>query len=858
MVFVTKYHKGYSRSGDVRIIHRYLPREIGTLLLYYLWLVLPFQERLELEVYSPARLHSHLWCPDPDGRRWKSERMRHLLQSESQRGLGYPLNISSYRHLAIAISRRYFQGPLSFAFNHTDDDDEEDDGELHHIMDAQAAHSSHVAGQVYARGTTELAGSLTHLRQRFHSASQMWHRFLQFESSYLSVHHGKRYRDPFEDEYERLHLARWKRIRDLDLDATLIKMLGEGSQFRGIQRAAIEAVVRGDNPILTVMATGAGKSMVFLLPAWGAMGGTTVVLVPLIALRQDLRRRCQALGISCLEWTSRRSNQAVNSENVKIVLVMIESFVETEFQSFIQRLHYSQQLDRIVLDECHELLLNHDTFRPAFQHLHVLAQMETQMIFLSATLPPSQEKIFCDRLGIQLKGLHIFRAPTTRTNIQYQIQRVNSSHPQDLSCIIKIIRDQMLQSTAGRTLVFCRSIAQGKILSKGLGCKLYHAGAAMKELILDQFISSLHRILVVTSALSLGFDVPDIYSVFHVDRPFSLIEYVQQSGRAGRDGQLSKAHIFLLNSTPFSSKPGAGMSDQSALDEFLRDEGQAIVCRRITLDGYLDGRVDRKGCQKDDEELCDVCRKHQDQGRRLIPYEMTKNRDERSTTISPAQERRFKIPNRPPPERDDEETEEFQRQRALQVSFRQQMVDRIQQERDEFDGVTQQLQFWQQHCAICLVVGRSAKGHRWPRCLLMEGHEQREMAQQLHEIRTQIQFAKNTGCFQCGLHHEICGSWDQSKNGGLQRIRSKDCEFRGILAETMVALQRQENVVERVKLHERVKEKGLDPTQLSQLIQYYGQAARWAGTRVNCLMQEFQRLDTVFRRWYAPVVNTGD
>ena len=50
VVFVTRYHKGYNVSGDVKIIHRYLPREVGELLVYYMWLVLPFQQRLEATV----------------------------------------------------------------------------------------------------------------------------------------------------------------------------------------------------------------------------------------------------------------------------------------------------------------------------------------------------------------------------------------------------------------------------------------------------------------------------------------------------------------------------------------------------------------------------------------------------------------------------------------------------------------------------------------------------------------------------------------------------------------------------------------------------------------------------------------
>jgi hypothetical protein len=52
VVFATRYHKGYNVSGDVKIIHRYLPREVGELVVWYMWLVLPFQQRLEVLVWG--------------------------------------------------------------------------------------------------------------------------------------------------------------------------------------------------------------------------------------------------------------------------------------------------------------------------------------------------------------------------------------------------------------------------------------------------------------------------------------------------------------------------------------------------------------------------------------------------------------------------------------------------------------------------------------------------------------------------------------------------------------------------------------------------------------------------------------
>ena len=74
VAFVTRYHKGYAVSGDVKIIHRYLPREIGELVVWYMWLVLPFQQRLEAMVWEKEAVSSHMWPADPSGRKWTSER----------------------------------------------------------------------------------------------------------------------------------------------------------------------------------------------------------------------------------------------------------------------------------------------------------------------------------------------------------------------------------------------------------------------------------------------------------------------------------------------------------------------------------------------------------------------------------------------------------------------------------------------------------------------------------------------------------------------------------------------------------------------------------------------------------------
>src|SRR2546423_1133547 len=76
VVFVTRYHKGYAMSGNVKIIHRYLPREVSALWVWYMWLVLPWQQKLEVDVWKKDEVSSHMWPADADGTKWTSEGMR--------------------------------------------------------------------------------------------------------------------------------------------------------------------------------------------------------------------------------------------------------------------------------------------------------------------------------------------------------------------------------------------------------------------------------------------------------------------------------------------------------------------------------------------------------------------------------------------------------------------------------------------------------------------------------------------------------------------------------------------------------------------------------------------------------------
>ncbi|CAG8164700.1 unnamed protein product [Penicillium salamii] len=188
VVIATRYHKGFHVNNDVKLIHRYLPRAVGTVFIQYLWLVLPLVERFDSLVQPegvtpPTSRTTLLWNQDPFSQRpWTSRRLKEVLQRESRLGLqGQSVNIASWRHIAIALSRRFLRTSSGFPQQSDNQDaDENDEDSEEDFQDLQAGHSAHVAGIAYARQLHEAPGSMAHRRLMFRQVSQDWHQFLGF------------------------------------------------------------------------------------------------------------------------------------------------------------------------------------------------------------------------------------------------------------------------------------------------------------------------------------------------------------------------------------------------------------------------------------------------------------------------------------------------------------------------------------------------------------------------------------------------------------------------------------------------------------------------------------------------------
>jgi hypothetical protein len=105
-------------------------------------------------------------------------------------------------------------------------------------------------------------------REQFRKVSTAWHRFLKFGLAHNNSGVGCKRKREVEDDMQEVQQACWKRLQEVDIKKELKHILGEQAKFQGLQKPALEAIIRNKSLILVVMGIGAGKSLLFQLPAY--------------------------------------------------------------------------------------------------------------------------------------------------------------------------------------------------------------------------------------------------------------------------------------------------------------------------------------------------------------------------------------------------------------------------------------------------------------------------------------------------------------------------------------------------------------------------------------------------------------
>ena len=336
----------------------------------------------------------------------------------------------------------------------------------------------------------------------------------------------------------------------VDFHSALQEKFGFKRFYPG-QEEVVTRVMAGHDT-LAILATGAGKSLTYQLPAL-MLEGTTVVVSPLIALMKDqldmLRERgitdVVALNSTLSEDQELRARARIASGTIRIAYTTPEKLEDRSFLELLQ----SIKVPLFVVDEAHCISQWGHDFRPAYLALGAVIRRLNRptVLALTATATPAVREDILHQLGIDdvkpiVKGFD-------RPNLQYEARKADKEADK-----LKILSSLFTGRDAleGTGIIYTATIKNALEVQRfltdtlGIPAAVYHSKLHKEDrtLVHECFMNETIRAVVATNAFGLGIDKSNIRFVVHYDLPGSLEAYTQEAGRAGRDGLLSRCILI--------------------------------------------------------------------------------------------------------------------------------------------------------------------------------------------------------------------------------------------------------------------------------------------------------------------------
>lgn len=381
--------------------------------------------------------------------------------------------------------------------------------------------------------------------------------------------------------------------------------------FRPGQAEIIHAVIQGRDCI-GVMPTGAGKSLTYQVPA-RILGGTTLVVSPLIALMKDQVDALNDIGMratflnSSLEPDERRRRvQELRSGAYELVYAAPEG-IHASVGGALDRV----DLRLIAVDEAHCISHWGHDFRPAYRNLAGFKARfgGIPVLALTATATRAVTADIVAQLGMD-EPME-FRGSFYRPNLHLHAYRKGEDGPRLRDSILHLVRSRRDQSG----IIYCLSRKSVESMADflrdhGIKALPYHAGmeAIARNAAQEAFRDDEIDVIVATVAFGMGIDKSNVRYVIHRDMPRSIEGYYQEVGRAGRDGLASDCVLFyswadVMSYDRFLTEdlePEVAESFRRQAREMFR-MADARHCRHQGLVAHFGERIERCGSS------CDVC-----------------------------------------------------------------------------------------------------------------------------------------------------------------------------------------------------------------------------------------------------------
>ncbi|WP_171032386.1 RecQ family ATP-dependent DNA helicase [Polaribacter aestuariivivens] len=318
------------------------------------------------------------------------------------------------------------------------------------------------------------------------------------------------------------------------------------TEFRAPQKEVITAVVN-QKDVITLLPTGAGKSFCFQIPAL-LKPGVCLVISPLIALMQDQVENLKKIGIKAVTIPSGNDTNEIITlfDNIKFGNVKFLYISPERLQStFIQQKIKEINLNLIAIDEAHCISEWGHDFRPSYRKIKILRELNSKVPFIALTATANKKVIEDIAKNLELKSPEVFRKSFYKNNLAYQVFKLEDK----LERLVQIFK-----KTKSPAIIYANTRKKTEEIANFLNANnfkssFYHGGlsAIHKQISFDNWMQEKTPIMVATNAFGMGIDKPNVGLVIHYNLPFSIENYVQETGRAGRNNKKSFAVLLYNN-----------------------------------------------------------------------------------------------------------------------------------------------------------------------------------------------------------------------------------------------------------------------------------------------------------------------
>lgn len=410
-----------------------------------------------------------------------------------------------------------------------------------------------------------------------------------------------------------------------------LKMFGHNS-FRYGQEEAIKRILCGSSTLL-LLSTGGGKSLCYQLPAYiyrKKYQCITLVISPLVSLMEDqVLSMPDFLKAGCLHTNQppthrKRILQLLKDGELSILLISPEALISgdgsTNFKGLFKLL---PPIAFVCIDEAHCVSQWSHNFRPSYlmisRVLREKLKIET-ILGLTATASQTTIKSIISHINIPDGFSGVIRNPELPKNL---ILSISQEMDKDRSLITLLSSEPI--SSFNSIIIYCirrdeceriAAILRSSLQEPGLPtmekrgkkrklmsyvAEAYHAGlsAAQRKNIQTKFMDGSLRIIVATVAFGMGIDKSDIRCIIHYDMPSSFESYVQEVGRAGRDGKEAHCHVFVNNNKKDKNELlkhiYSNSIDRHVIRKLLEKVFQKCNCKNLHISDNAETSIKCKG-----------------------------------------------------------------------------------------------------------------------------------------------------------------------------------------------------------------------------------------------------------------------